>query len=389
MTSSILRKNPGRVLSNSRGRCSRAKPACTRAFCRNRRLVARLVAATLFVCLALSVRPARATPDGLAPPEGFVDRSGVTELVFWQGVNGLLAGSVLAYAVTAGQLDHHCRRTYGPDMKHSQACKDAAGRGAGISVVGLATGIGLPLLLTRGRPVKTADALLVNRSTLIGAMHGYIIPFAAGLEPFDTKKIDYVVDVSESRWLAGIAFAGDVAGAGFGAFLANAYDPAPGKVSLLGTLHSATFIAAMSVGTSFPDKVDQRDLRLISALSLGLADAALGIGLLYSDRIDIGRNRVFWLDTGAMVGWLAGSGIGGIIAGDEARALSIGGAAGMTAGIILSYWATSNSESWRQARQDNRKQVVELDGPGLRVMPVARGGGHNLEVSLDLLRGRF
>jgi hypothetical protein len=237
--------------------------------------------------------------------------------------------------------------------------------------------------------VKTADALLVNRSTLIGAMHGYIIPFAAGLEPFNTKKIDYVVNVDDSRWLAGITFMGDVAGVGVGTFLANRYDPTPGKVSFLGTLHSATFIAALSVGSSFPDKVNQRDLRIISAVALGLADTALGIGLLYSDRIDIGRNRVFWLDTGAMVGWLAGGGLGSIIAGDKQRALSIGGALGMTAGTILSYWATSGSEPWRQTRPSDRPKLVELDAPGLRVMPAARADGRSLEVSLDLLRGRF
>jgi hypothetical protein len=349
----------------------------------------RVVKATVVFILVLAARIAHAAPDGLAPPEGFVDRSGVTELVFWQGVNGLLAGSVLGYAVTAGQLDEHCRTTYGPDQHHSQACKDAVGRGAGIAVVGLATGIGLPLLLTRGREVKTADALLVNRSTLIGAMHGYIIPFAAGLEPFNTRRPDYVVSVDDSRWLAGLTFAGDIAGVGVGTFLANRYDPTPGKVSFLGTLHSATFIAALSVGSSFPDKVDQHDWRLISAFSLGLADIALGIGLLYSDHIDIGRNRVFWLDTGAMVGWLAGGGLGSIVAGDRERALSIGGALGMTAGIILSYWATSGSEAWRQARQSRATKVVELDAPGLRVMPAARGTGRALDVSLDLLRGRF
>ena len=336
--------------------------------------------------LSLLAGMARAAPDGLAPPEGFADRSGITELVFWQGVNGLLAGSVLGYAVTAGQLHDACQTT---ETRHSQGCKDALGRSAGITVVGLAAGIGIPLLVTRGREVKTADTLLVNRSTLIGAMHGYIIPFAAGLDIFDTRRIDYVVNVDESRWLAGLTFAGDVAGIGVGTFLAHRYDPTPGQVSFLGTLHSATFIAALSVGSSFPDKVNQRDMRFISAVALGLADVALGIGVLYSDRIDIGRNRVFWLDTGAMVGWLAGGGVGSIIAGDKQRALSIGGALGMTAGIVFSYWATSGSESWRQARPTNSLKVVDLDAPGLQVLPTAGPTGRAMEVSLDLLRGRF
>jgi hypothetical protein len=90
-----------------------------------------------------------------------------------------------------------------------------------------------------------------------------------------------------------------------------------------------------------------------------------------------------------MVGWLAGGGVGSIIAGDKQRALSIGGALGMTAGIVLSYWATSGSESWRQARQTNNPKVVDLDAPGLRVLPAAGPTGRAMEVSLDLLRGRF
>ena len=59
--------------------------------------LARVAQATVVLVLAFCARVALAAPDGLAPPEGFVDRSGVTELVFWQGVNGLLAGSVLGY----------------------------------------------------------------------------------------------------------------------------------------------------------------------------------------------------------------------------------------------------------------------------------------------------
>jgi hypothetical protein len=338
--------------------------------------------------LILSVtRPAGAAPDGPAPPPGYLDRSGIGELVFWQGVNGLLAGSVLGYAVTAGQMDRHCRSKE-PDDTYSSSCKDAFGRAGGIAVVGLAAGVAVPLLATRGRDLKTADALLVNRATLIGAMHGYIIPFAAGLEPFNAKSVDYVIEVDESRWLAGMTFAGDVAGVGVGSYLARKFDPKPGTVSFLGTLHTATFIAAMSVGSSFPNEVKQKDMRLISSISLGLADVALGVGLLYADRIDMGRNRVFWLDTGSMVGWLAGSGVAGIIAGNENRALSIGGALGMFLGTALSYWATSDSEPWRESAPAEPK-VVELDAPGLRLVPRTGQGQGRLDVTVDLFRGRF
>jgi hypothetical protein len=206
------------------------------------------------------------------------------------------------------------------------------------------------------------------------------------LEPFNTKSVDYVIEVDESRWLAGLTFAGDMTGVGAGSYLAYHFDPKPGTVSFLGTLHTATFIAAMSVGSSFPDEVKQKDLRLISGVSLGLADAALAVGLLYADRIDIGRNRVFWLDTGSMVGWLAGSGLAAIMAGNESRALSIGGALGMVLGTALSYWATDDSEPWRESAPAEPK-LVELDAPGLRMAP--RAGQGRFDLSLDLLRGRF
>lgn len=112
------------------------------------------------------------------------------------------------------------------------------------------------------------------------------------------------------------------------------------------------------------------------------------MGLLYADRIVIGRNRVFWLDTGSMVGWLAGSGLSAIIAGNENRALSIGGALGMVLGTALSYWATSDSEPWRESAPAEPK-LVELDAPGLRMVPRAGQGQGRFDVSLDLLRGRF
>jgi len=66
----------------------------------------------------VSARLALATPDGPAPPDGFVDRSGLSELVAWQFVNGIFAGGALATAITARQLEEHCfptEDTHDPD----------------------------------------------------------------------------------------------------------------------------------------------------------------------------------------------------------------------------------------------------------------------------------
>jgi hypothetical protein len=350
-------------------------------------------ASTILVLMSFAA-PARAAdpdqaPAAQAPPVGYRDRSGVTELVFWQGVNGLLAGSFLGYAVTAGTVNEHCQTRYGPDMEYSDTCKDALARGGGINVLSLAAGIAVPLWVTRGRPVTTGDAILVNRATLIGAMHGYIIPFAAGLEPFRTGRTDYAVNVDESRWLAGLTFAGDLAGVGVGTYLATHMDMAPGTISLLGTLHSATFLAAMSVGSSFPDEVNQDDARLISSMSLLAADVALAVGISHIDRLDVGRNRVFWIDTGAVVGWLAGAGLGSVIAGNEERAVAIGGTLGMAGGIVLTYLSTREQEGWRRRAEPGKPPVVELQAPAVGWRPSMAGTPGRLHLSLDLLRGTF
>jgi hypothetical protein len=268
-------------------------------------------------------------------------------------------------------------------MDHSSACKDARGRAGGIAALGLASGIAVPLLVTRGKDVHTGDVIVVNRSTLIGAMHGYIIPFAAGL---DNKDLDDV------RALSGLTFAGDLLGVGVGSYFAYRYDLSPGRASFIGTLHSATFLAAISIGNSIPDDITQRDERIITGVSLGLADLALGIGLSYLDRIDIGRHRVFWLDTGAIIGWIGGGGIGAIFGGNSKRAVAIGSTLGMAAGIVLTYWATDDSESWRRRHEPDPpappRAAVRLEPPMLRVEPEDITG-RGPRVAVDALRGSF
>lgn len=344
------------------------------------RLVANLV--TILVAVLLLGRSAYA--EQLTPPPGFRDRSGLTELVFWQGVNGLFAGSFLAYAITGGAVERECdtgMMTMGMD-EVSEACRDAVGRSGGIVALSLAAGIATPLLVTRNKDVKTADAILINRSTLVGAIHGYVIPFAAGLDNTQTD---------DRRVLSGLAFTGDVMGIAAGAYLASRYELTPGKVSFLGTLHMATLLAALSVGNSFPDEVDQDDERLISGVSLGLADVALGIGILYIDRVDIGRRRVFWLDTGSTIGWIGGGGLGALLGGTDERAVAIGSTLGLAAGLALTYWATSDMEEWRQRYQVGTV-AVDFHPPSLRVEPergVGGAAGPGKRVTIDALRGRF
>jgi hypothetical protein len=344
-----------------------------------------IVAWLVAVVLALSVGSARATPQGPAPPEGYVDRSGLSELVAWQGVNGLFAGMFLSTALFAGAVSDNCDFGAGEE---SNACKDARTRAAGVVALGLAAGVATPLLVTRGRPVRTVDSIIINRSTLIGAMHGYILPFAAGLEPFEPGRSNYALEVDQVRTLAGMTFAGDVLGVLAGSYLANRYENVtPGTASFLGTIHSATFFAAMSVGTSFPDHASQDDMRLITGTSLALADIALGLGLYYVDRIDIGRNRVFWLDTGALLGWLAGAALGTVFAGDDQRAGSIGGSVGMAAGIVLTYWQTKEEEPWR--RRYSPDTAFRLEAPSLSISPVRNGERTGTAVSVQALRGTF
>jgi hypothetical protein len=335
----------------------------------------------LLTMLALPSR--RAAAEELTPPPGFRDRSGLTELVFWQGVNGLIAGGTLAYAITGGAVERECDTgDMTGMMEASEACKDAVGRSSGIAALGLAAGIATPLLVTRGKDVRTGDVLLINRATMIGFLHGYIVPFAAGLDNTQTD---------DRRVLSALTFTGDVLGVAAGTYLASRLDLTPGKVSFVGTLHTAVLLAALSVGNSIPDDVDQDDERIISGISLGLADVALGIGIAYIDRVDIGRRRVFWLDTGGLVGWIGGGGFGALLGGSDERAIAIGSTVGMAAGLVLTYWATSDMEEWRRRYQVG-SVAVEFHPPSLRVEPESAASGApgpGKRISIDALRGRF
>ena len=338
----------------------------------------------LSALLLLAPAAARATEgEQLTPPPGFRDRSGLTELVFWQGVNGVIAGGSLAYAITGGAVERECDTgDMGMMTEASEACKDAIGRSSGIAALGLAAGIATPLLVTRGKDVRSGDVILINRSTMLGFLHGYIVPFAAGLDNTETD---------DRRVLSALTFTGDVLGIAAGTYLASRTDLPPGKVSFVGTLHSATLLAALSVGNSIPDDVDQDDERIIAGISLGLADVAMGIGIAYLDRVDIGRRRVFWLDTGSLIGWIGGGGFGALLGGSDERAIAIGSTLGLAAGLALTYWATSDMEKWRQRYQVGAVSF-ELHPPALRVEPEPGAGGNfglGKRVSVDAVRGSF
>ena len=334
----------------------------------------------LAICLGAGF--ARATPDGPAPPPGYVDRSGLSELIFWQGVNGLIAGGFLGTALFGKTIQRECIEddgTAATPVEQNKSCTAAVARGGAIPVVGLAAGLSLPFLLTRDKAVKTGDVILINRATMIGAMHGLILPFVAGADPSDPD--DFLLT-------GGLAFTGDVAGLGLGVYLARIHDFDPGKMSFLGTLHFATFLAAISVGSSIPEHNSKDDQRIIEGLSLGLADVALLVALTQFDKIDIGRHRVFWLDTGGVIGMLGGTAMGALIGGDEERVVAIGGAVGMAAGLLLTYWSTTGDEKYRN-RHEFSVAGIDFDAPTVGLAPRQTQDGIELGLSFDVLRGRF
>jgi hypothetical protein len=345
---------------------------------RRRRRARVSIVSTVLLTVCLGVGPARATQDGLTPPPGYMDRSGLSELIFWQGVNGLFAGGFLGTALFGKTIQRECIEddgTTGAPVEQNKSCTAAVARGGAIPVVGLAAGLSLPFLLTRDKPVKTGDVILINRATMIGAMHGLIVPFVAGADPSDPD--DFLLT-------GGLAFAGDVAGLGLGVYLASRHDFDPGKMSFLGTLHFATFLASISL----PEHNDKTDQRLIQGISLGLADAALLVALTQFDKIDIGRHRVFWLDTGTFIGMLGGTALGALIGGDEERVAAIGGAVGMAAGLLLTYWSTEGDERYRK-RHEFSVAGVDFDAPTVRLSPPTTPDALPVGLSFDVLRGRF
>ncbi len=328
--------------------------------------------------------PEKSAPE-IRPPAGFRDRSGFRELEFWQIVNGAVMGGMLATAVTADQVNKYC--VNGEDQNNSSKCRDALARSGGIATLGLASGIALPYWFTRDKPVTTADAITINRAALLGAMHGFIIPFAAGLKPL-TDEPGAKVNINNTRWLSGLTFAGDLAGISTGIYLTHTYAIDPGFASFAGTLHTTTFLAASSIGSSFYGKLTQNKNRVIAASSLAAADIALASALYHREEIDIGRNRVFWIDTGAMVGWIAGAGMGSIIGGANERTISIGATIGLAVGMYGTYISTKNTEDWRR-RVDFSVGAIHFSAPEFSVRPMQNKHG-DLEMAYSMnLYGSF
>jgi len=308
-----------------------------------------------------------ATPLPPADPAVYLDRSGVEELVIGQALLGVIAGSAAGWGAVGT-----------PDGMSSGAA------------VGLAAGVGLPLLLTRGRPVPAAHAQYVNTLEWIGMLNGLLAGMAAGLEPGE---------LSQRRAWYGLTAGSGALGLGVAALTVDVLQPSPGQVGAL--LSGAAYGAYTGVTVlGLADIVD--DTQEAGVLLLAFTDAGVLAALLLRDHLDVGRSRMLWLDIGGLGGMVIGSGLLWTATGQRASPEVVAGSmlAGFWGGVLAAWVATARIDRWRERADVASASVLRIDPdagvvlgsvlPRIATFSDPRAaGGRRLELSVGLLEGRF
>lgn len=241
-----------------------------------------------------------------------LDRSGRSRLVLASAVYGIWAG--IAFDILADVEDG--RMVVLPPM------------------LGLAAGLGASIYATRSGEITAGQAWAVITGLDYGTYSGLLWSAAA--------------DSDEER-VFGTALATGVAGGLIGV-LAARFRPAQGSVELVrsgglwGTATTA-MLALMSSNIS--------DTGVFTMLAAGMDLGLLGGGLL-ATQVNVSRDRMLLIDTGAITGLLFGLGTTWLIAGidDNRQAIGAGGLAGLLAGIAIAVVLTQDmdADDAKQAR---------------------------------------
>lgn len=249
--------------------------------------------------------PAAPATAGATADRRSGDRSGRSRLVLASAIYGIWAG--VAFDILADVEDE--RSVVLPPM------------------LGLAAGLAGSIYATRSGDVTAGQAWAVITGLDYGTYSGLLWSAAT--------------DADEER-LFGTALATGVAGGLIGV-LAARFRPAQGSVELVrsgglwGTA-AAAMLALMSSNVS--------DTGAFTLLAAGMDLGLLGGGLL-ATRVNVSRDRMLLIDTGAVTGLLFGLGTTWLIAGidDNRQAVGAGGLAGLLAGIAIAVVLTQDMDA--------------------------------------------
>ncbi len=192
---------------------------------------------------------------------------------------------------------------------------DGARATAAASLIGVGGGLAASLYLTKeGITSGHADAL--NSGYIWGAINAFLV-------------LNNVADPSD-REVAGTLLASQIAGMAVGELAYRAWRPTAGHVAAANTAGMWTAILVM-LGQG------AAEMDFNPELVVGMADAGIVVGGFMSARFPMSRGRAYLIDTGGIVGFLAG-GLVAVGVDDEQTAFTAlfgGTAAGLVAAVVM------------------------------------------------------
>lgn len=315
---------------------------------------------TLCLTLAMLVAlPAFAKPlqPRDVPPEVFLDRSGMPELVLQ---NTLLGGYI------GGSL--------------TLLFDDPVRQASGI-ILGPLLGFGLPFLLKHEKPVHVAEAGFYNFAELLGLFNGALLP-----QLWEEKNDKVLVGMPGALALAGL---------GAGIALYPSTPLTPGQVSALGSgmiFGTATGWLALAVAD-----IKLENSQAFAAAGLLFANGGALAAYLARDFFDINRSRMIAVDFGGYLGAGVGLGLSFLIGGEntteQPQLIAASVLAGIHAGLATTYYLTGDMDDYKRSSNDKGSTLssVTFNSPAPTVVTSVdpSNGKRVMGWGLNLLNGTW
>jgi len=332
-------------------------------------LVAGLLPAAALASTGFAPQAARATSGG-----GWVDRSGYPELIYHSISEGTAVGVEVGFALA--------------DFNDPATANRVLLGG----LIGSAAGLAIPLLTAGSGEVRTGDVVFMGVAHTLGMANGFFIPFTVQLAQCSAATGSGCFldpSLAASRIDFGVSAALSL-GAGAATMLVNRQlNLSPGQAEAIGA--GAFWGAAVGFLVAFavPDAIVNQPA-LLTGVSIAGADAGALAAFLLRDFFDMDRSRIWFMDTGVVVGIGAGWALAFFISPGAFNftAVSIAGIAGGAAGWAVAYFATGGLDGFKQGAP-NGPAAVTLDAPSFHPLASLARGEHASGIQVDLIQGRF
>jgi hypothetical protein len=309
---------------------------------------------------------AKADYPPLPPPDPAVhlDRSGLNELILNQATFGAQIGQALTTAI----FDDPLRQ----------------GSGA---ILGLGAGILVPILVTRDKPVPSADVVYINQLQRVGITNGILV---TGLiqPPFE----------HELRVMQGTMAGLGLLGLGAALLTKDELALTPGQASALG----AGYYYGLVSGALLLNILDvQESPRGLFGGLLVFSNAGLAAAFVLREHFDVNRSRIIWTSIGGAGGAAVGAGLGALFGGVDASpvVMQSGALVGFWGGVIGVFLLTDHLDGFRNRAEIGTRGLIEVDERGRLALGVplpqptalparAAGGAPEMAATVNLFDWR-